>query len=110
MGGISGGLFYGAGGIGRAVSPERYAAHAFAGCVGGEIGGGSCGRGAASAVAGKWATNATGGIIASVVAGGTVSVIGGGKFANGATTAAIGYLFNYCSHDGNCTTKLEKAL
>jgi len=28
------------------------------------------------------------------VVGGTASVLGGGKFANGATTAAFGYLFN----------------
>jgi hypothetical protein len=33
----------------------------------------------------------------------------GGKFANGAETAAYGYLFNYCMH-GGCTSKLEQTL
>ncbi len=32
-------------------------------------------------------------------AGGTVSVIGGGKFANGAAQAGFGYLFNQATHD-----------
>ncbi len=35
-----------------------------------------------------------------VVLGGTAAELGGGKFANGATTAAFGYLFNYCAHNG----------
>jgi len=63
--------------------------------------GNGCGRGAASAVVGKAATNYTqGNPIAAVVAGGTASVIGGGKFENGATTAAFGYLFNQMAHEG----------
>jgi hypothetical protein len=41
------------------------------------------------------------------VVGGTASVIGGGKFANGAAQAGFGYLFNYCS-SGKCTTKFEQ--
>ncbi len=68
--------------------------------------GGSCGQGAASAVFGKYTTNSisgwggdgTSGVIArgvaTAVAGGVGSVIAGGKFANGAETAAFGYLFN----------------
>jgi hypothetical protein len=36
-----------------------------------------------------------------VVAGGTASVITGGKFANGARTAAYGYLFNELLHQEN---------
>lgn len=76
------------------------------GCASGAASGSGCGRGAASAVAGKFASNtfgdapgqgSLGGFVASVVAGGTVSVIGGGKFANGALTAAFGYLFNQAS-------------
>ncbi|MBY0578934.1 MAG: RHS repeat-associated core domain-containing protein [Burkholderiales bacterium] len=111
QGAASGAMFGWAGGMGDPASFERYAAHAFAGCLSGEIGSGGCGRGAFSAVAGKWATNATGGnFVATMVAGGTVSVIGGGKFANGAETAAFGYLFNYCSTAGACTSKLEQAL
>ncbi len=31
-------------------------------------------------------------------------------FANGAATSAFGYLYNYCAHDGHCTTKLEQRL
>lgn len=40
------------------------------------------------------------GVIASAVIGGTASVIGGGKFANGAVTGAFGYLFNEVAHSG----------
>ncbi len=36
------------------------------------------------------------GLAVSAVAGGTASVLGGGKFANGAETGAFGYLFNAC--------------
>jgi len=95
-GALSGGLFGWAG----SVSPldpgsfERIAAHAGAGCISGAVNGGGCGRGAASAVAGKIFTNLSDNPIAAVVAGGTASVIGGGKFGNGAVTAAFGYLFN----------------
>ncbi len=35
------------------------------------------------------------------VVGGTISVIGGGKFANGAQTGAFRYLFNESMHDSN---------
>jgi hypothetical protein len=40
------------------------------------------------------------GTITSAIVGGTASVLGGGTFANGAQTAAFGYLFNYCAHNG----------
>jgi hypothetical protein len=100
---LSGGLFGAAGIAGGAWSPERFLAHAGAGCVSGAVGDGGCGRGAASAVAGKFATNfSDGNFIATIVAGGTVSVIGGGKFSNGALTASFGYLYNYCSSVGDC--------
>ena len=90
-----------AGGQGEAGSPERYAAHAGVGCLSAVASGASCGAGAASAVFGKFATNnikfggdvANG--VAAAVAGGVGSVIAGGKFENGAVTAAFGYLFNY---------------
>jgi hypothetical protein len=79
-------------------------AHAAVGCASAAASGGSCGSGALAAGFGKIATiNMTstsfGGNHAlrmayvSVV-GGTASVLGGGKFANGAQTAAFGYLFN----------------
>ena len=38
------------------------------------------------------------GLIASTVAGGVGSVLGGGKFENGAMTGAFGYLFNSAMH------------
>jgi hypothetical protein len=45
------------------------------------------------------------------VSGGLASVAGGGKFGNGAVTAAFGYLFNACVHDKGCwTTSEEQAL
>lgn len=34
-----------------------------------------------------------------MIVGGVGSVLGGGKFANGAVTGAFGYLFNECAHD-----------
>jgi hypothetical protein len=37
------------------------------------------------------------------------SVIGGGKFANGAETATYGYLFNYCQSIG-CVRELQRSI
>ena len=91
-----------------AESLERYLAHAAVGCVSSVAGGGKCGSGAASAVFGKFATNATRGLgsveahfVATVVAGGVGSVIAGDKFENGAKTAAYGYLYNEMLRDKN---------
>lgn len=78
------------------------AAHAGAGCLSGAASGGGCGPGALSAGAGKFATLGWAAHIEDPIAlgiavtaiGGTASVLGGGKFGNGATTAAFGYLFN----------------
>lgn len=121
VGAISGGLFGWAGtvvpGPAGAASMERYAAHAFAGCVSGELGGGGCGRGALSAVAGKAMTNLTAGWkmddvtrgVVTAVAGGTASVIGGGKFENGAVTAAFGYLFNELLHEGDRKAAMRRS-
>lgn len=56
-----------------------------------------------------WVTNATEGLndsaqfVAATITGGTVSVIGGGKFSNGAVTAAMGYLFNRCVSKFGCS-------
>jgi hypothetical protein len=83
------------GGIGR------IALHAAAGCASAATSGGDCGRGAVTA----GLTKATGAHLPDsssdaintlkyAVIGGTVEVIGGGKFANGATTGAFQYLFN----------------
>ena len=95
QGAATGAAFSWAGGIAGEHDPSRYAAHAAVGCGSAIMNGSGCERGAASAVAGH--ATAGGGIVASVVAGGTVSAIGGGKFANGAVTAGFGYLFNHLS-------------
>ena len=84
-----------------AMSPERIIAHAVLGCVQQASSGGQCGPGAAAAAFGKIATGLTEGLgeaaqfAVTTVVGGTVSVIGGGKFANGAAQAGFGYLFNH---------------
>ena len=68
-----------------------------------EASGGSCGSGALSAAFSKAMMPVTGpmvksspfaGLAISSIVGGTASVLGGGKFSNGATTAAFGYLYN----------------
>jgi hypothetical protein len=93
------------------------AAHAAGGCITSVASGGACGSGAASAAFGKFTTIAIGDLqgdfakgVASTVAGGVGSVIAGGKFENGAVTGAFGYLFNYCSSGGKCTTAFEQAM
>jgi RHS repeat-associated protein len=43
-----------------------------------------------------------------ILIGGIASRLGGDKFSNGAITAAFEYLFNYCSHEGKCTSELEQ--
>ena len=97
--------FQGAGQIGATYGEAAgYAAHAAIGCASAEAQGGKCGQGAAAQFVSKFATNNISGsveyeFVASVVAGGTVSAISGGKFANGALTAAFGYIFNALSQD-----------
>ena len=104
-------LFYGVGSLTdfHAPTPDDYltpahvaniAGHAAVGCASEAASGGSCGAGAFSAAAGSFVSpHATtlgfeGGLVATTVIGGTASAIGGGNFANGAVTAAFGYLFN----------------
>ena len=85
------------------------AGHALVGCGSAVASGGKCGPGALAAGLGAAAsplisdafpnprTNTAslfGGTVASAVVGGPGNVAGGGKFANGAVTAAFGYLFN----------------
>ena len=104
--------FYGVGqatvGMDAAV---KVGAHAVVGCASAAASGGDCAHGAMAAAVGKsvslglelkfgpdganWAPHEKViGFIATTVAGGTASAIGGGKFANGAMTAAFGYLLN----------------
>ena len=98
-GAISGGLAGFAGEVGEVFGQyggAHYAAHALAGCVGAEMNGGQCGQGALSGVAGKFGTYASEnyGFAVSTIAAGTVSAISGGKFGNGAMTAAFGIMYN----------------
>jgi RHS repeat-associated protein len=111
QGALSGGLFAGIGSaadIGKWGDAARIGAHAAAGCVTAEAAGGSCGAGAAGAAFGKFATlygpgwvqnpqgfgEVAAGVAYTAVSGGIASTLAGGKFANGAETAAYGYLFN----------------
>jgi RHS repeat-associated protein len=109
QGAFTGALFGAAGTVGNPNDNIRYAAHAAAGCVSAVAGGGKCGQGMTAAVFGKYTTNQIEGWgganknsvewliakgVATSIAGGAGSVIAGGKFDNGAATAAFGYLFN----------------
>jgi RHS repeat-associated protein len=82
-------------------------AHAMVGCVRGHLSSGSCGPSAVAGAFGKLTTIGTDGMgvgpaqfVATTIAGGTASVIGGGKFANGAFQAAFGYVFNKLASGG----------
>ena len=85
------------------------AGHAAVGCASSVASGGECGSGALSGAVGSALAPLTnsvfpnartdigqriGGTIMEATAGGLASVAGGGKFANGAVTAAFGYLYN----------------
>lgn len=101
-------------------NPTHYAGnvagHAAVGCISSVASGGSCGSGAAAGAAGAAAPplvmtafpnprgnpgDLVGGTAASGIVGGFASVAGGGKFANGAVTAAFGYMYNQVAHSGN---------
>lgn len=107
QGAFSAGLFYGVG-TAFPVDEERFLnvlGHAAVGCVTASAAGGDCERGAMAASAGAaWTNygpkfaNPVADFVATSAVGGTISVIGGGKFANGASTAAFGYLFNQAAH------------
>jgi RHS repeat-associated protein len=85
----------------------QIAAHAAVGCASAELGGGNCRQGALAAGFGKamtfvgdfhnssdpWVRYGVGTAWAAM-SGGVGAVLGGGKFLNGAETAAFGYLFN----------------
>ena len=100
---------------------ESIALHAVVGCASSEMAGGKCGPGALSAAFADGATLMPGmesinsaaaahdptalieGTIIAAASGGTASVLGGGKFANGAQTGAFGYLFNHLAHGVDLT-------
>ena len=104
----------------------RAASHGLSGGVFSEMQGGSFGSGfaagfvgslAGSAMKVQGANNYFGGegaaaiakrTVAAAVVGGTVSEIGGGKFGNGAMTAAIQHLFNQEYHEGESEWEREQ--
>ncbi len=86
-------------GVGSSDFVTNVALHGLTGCVGSAIQGGSCGAGALSGAFSAAASSLipgdfgrVGNTIRSAVIGGTASVLGGGKFANGAVTGAFRYL------------------
>ena len=119
-GAFTGGVFGGIGATGAANgwgTGQFVGAHAAGGCITSVAGGGACGSGAASAAFGKFTTMQTeswgAGVAqftAATVSGGVGSMIAGGKFENGATTAAFAYLFNNCLNlPGGCRGFAERA-
>ena len=89
---------------------DQILGHAFAGgvistLIGGKFGHGFFSAGITKGIGGKYLPTGSElgqpeiaqGVIISAVIGGTSSVISGGKFANGASTAAYQYLFNEAS-------------
>ena len=106
IGALSGGIFSGVGELGL-TGIRAIAAHSIAGGVLSEIQGGNFGHGFASAgltkfaslrgisqIKGKGLDAILGRTLIATVVGGTVSKISGGKFSNGARTAAFAHLFN----------------
>ncbi len=91
-------------GLGKGITVERVLAHGLVGGAFARARGDSFESGFASGVFSKLAagriqeniSNPYGGAVASVMIGGTASVIAGGKFANGALSGAFGYLYNQC--------------
>ena len=119
-GAVTGGIFGFIGDIGIGSNIyEKTALHAFGGCFSAAFGGGDCKSGALSAgfaeglgtsgALGDWGKY--GNIARNAVIGGTASLASGGKFANGAVTAAFGYLFNCMQHSAGCASDngLKKA-
>ncbi len=108
--GALGGLaFYGAGSLAGEFGEAQFAAgvgfHAAVGCGTSALQGGSCRSGAMAAGFAEFAgpigadQGYVFGTTKAMIVGGVGSVLGGGKFANGAVTGAFGYLFNECAHD-----------
>jgi len=94
--------FHGAG-IEKFATADHFAniaGHALVGCASTAAQGGSCGSGALAAGFGAAVAPTVAGLgdvrglVVTSIIGGTASVLGGGKFENGAVTAAFGYMFN----------------
>jgi len=88
---------------------ENIAGHAAVGCAMAAVQGGDCGSNALGAGFGAAVSPVTpkgiAGFVTATTVGGTASVIGGGRFANGAMTAAYGYLYNHNGSDGSDSSK-----
>lgn len=120
-GAVTSAAFYGAGSLVGATDSvgrvaESIVSHAVVGCASSAMSGGKCGPGALSAAFADAVTLAPGmeninsqastgnsnalieGTVIAAVSGGTASILGGGKFVNGAETGAFGYLFNITLH------------
>jgi len=90
------------GGFWEKNSIQHIGFHAITGGIIADVQGGSFGHGFFSAgitkgfhASGEVSNDMVIGTVQSAVVGGTASVISGGKFANGAVTAAFQYLYNY---------------
>ena len=115
LGAATGGAFGYAGGKFTGFY-EGIAAHAAIGCASAEANGGNCGQGALAAGVTKSFAGTIDRIdaantgmsaqraIAAAVVGGTASVLGGGKFSNGAITGAFSRMFNDEAHKREMVT------
>ncbi len=104
---VTAAAFYAAGEIGSAYgSYAKVAAHAVVGCAAASSQGGNCGQGAAGAAAGAAISVQTSGLntyasaAATIIGGGLASKLAGGRFEDGAFSATLGFIFNYCAHNG----------
>jgi RHS repeat-associated protein len=108
-GAFTAGIMFGAGSLAETLKLAdgrigKIALHAGAGCVSSVAGGGSCKAGAISGGLGEFGHNiGTGGntalgTIKAAMLGGVGSKLAGGKFSDGATTGAFGYMFNFLMH------------
>ena len=122
QGAFSAALFFGVGEMFNGVSGAdklgtlsnagKIAAHAAAGCASAAAAGGSCRNGALSAGFAEGAGSSdlmpkglVSGLVGRMIVGGIASRLSGGKFENGAMTAAFGYLFNFLAHKTVITQK-----
>jgi RHS repeat-associated protein len=115
IGALTAGAFYGAGFVGNSSGSawqvtENVLAHAAVGCASAVASGGNCGKGALSAAIADAATpyiikfpslgvwSAAPEAAEAGLIGGVVAKIHGGKFDDGFSVAAAGYLFNTVAH------------
>jgi RHS repeat-associated protein len=109
-------MSFGVGEMGLAEGSFKHAvAHGVSGCASTSVSGGKCGHGFASSFFStsmgdnKTLNDAIGSLASRVVVGGTASVIGGGKFANGAVNASFAYLYNELLHVGTTDDAMRRS-